>query len=619
MDISDAIKLRYPHPIARAYARVRAEHEPVARLLHCLSLVEVVARYVSLVGSSLYLASRAQGPNAALDRSLGHLRTPSFGTWCALGRQFVAWVQTSRPEVWSMDWTERRDDLPNLLAATKALSERDFQKASIAQFFEALPAFRNDLAHIRRDPVRAASLADLLLAAIEELLEQSADLKAHEMLFVERIGYLGPGTLQLDALRLVGAGAPEAFTRKAAPFDGLLPRRVFLQLSSDQSLVELFPLFHYDVSCARLYLLEGVDESRPRFTSPHEGDSGASYVADELKEGLVQRVSFLFDARSEPPGEFAPALRAIFDVAAADGVITRDEMAMLRATVARLGLVKESSQIDGLIESLISSAERPLRVEGAPTLEPVSQRTVARVLSPGEPAHQHGAGPISRRRPESAEAASGVLPLIEVEASMVANEEFPPLGQGVRYFKHQNLAFSYLTHMHRMAESHIKATRFSQRAIQDQSEYWSEVCRVAREPHVVYRRLTSLTTQVALDSLLSMLRELRDARSFYLGLTAEVADFEIVLRDGEECLVCFHKDDFIVYSALGFDVETPRGGALTMRMYEAMFDRMWGRTVAVIDFDREVANDDRLLEAAEQKLRATYERIAEANRILRGG
>jgi hypothetical protein len=127
-----------------------------------------------------------------------------------------------------------------------------------------------------------------------------------------------------------------------------------------------------------------------------------------------------------------------------------------------------------------------------------------------------------------------------------------------------------------------------------------------------------LTSDVALESVLSIVRELRDAKSFYLGVTGEVADFEIVLRDGEECLVCFHKDDFIIYSALGFDAETPKGGALALRMYEAMFDRMWSRACLLIDFERDVAGTDEGLRTTEERVRQTYQRICEARRLLQG-
>lgn len=612
MDISDAIKVRYPQPIARAYARVRAEREPVARLLHGLTLVEVITRFATLVGCSAYLLDRGQVANETIERSLSQLRAPSLGTWCSLGRMLVGWLHTSRPDIWSMDWSERRTDLPALREAVALMTAKEPTKVSVAQFLDAIPSFRNDIAHARRDPVLAAKAADLLLSATEELLACSAELAARELLFAERIGYIGPGTLQIEAVLLVGAGAPEAYALKVAPFDGLLPRRVFLALPGG-CLLELFPLFHYDTGSGRLYMLEGVEESRPRFTCPHEGDGDGPYVADELKEGLAERISFLFSAmRPRVHSEMMPALRAIFDVAAADGIITPDEMAMLRATIKRLGLAVDPADVERIIMEMIHSASRPLRLQDLKT--------------PSEPPAPSPSPPAPLDLPSSTEATCGpdrpssdfvwTLPLLE--ASMESNGQWPALGQGVRYFKHQNQAFAYLTHLHRVTESHVKATRFSQRAIQDQTDYWEEVCRVARAPGIAYRRLTSLTSDVALESVLSIVRELRDAKSFYLGVTGEVADFEIVLRDGEECLVCFHKDDFIIYSALGFDAETPKGGALALRMYEAMFDRMWSRACLLIDFERDVAGTDEGLRTTEERVRQTYQRICEARRLLQG-
>jgi hypothetical protein len=128
-----------------------------------------------------------------------------------------------------------------------------------------------------------------------------------------------------------------------------------------------------------------------------------------------------------------------------------------------------------------------------------------------------------------------------------------------------------------------------------------------------------LTSQTALESVRAQVKELADARSFLLALTGEIADFEIVLRDGEECLVCFHKDDFIVYSALGFDARTPGGGALTFRTYESMFDLMWSRALMTIDFERDVAGDPAKIAATLERIDAAYQRILEARRLLSPG
>ena len=607
VDIADTVKLRYPLPIARAYARVRSEHEPVARLLSSLGLVEITARYVSLIGIAAYLAMRKQAASPAIDKAVRLLRSPSLGVWSSLARQMAAWLRQARPDLWSVDWAERRADLPGIIAVVGALAEHPVAKASIAQFLEQVPAFRNDVAHLRRDPTGAARFADLLVGATEDLLRVTTPLVDLVLVHVERIEYLGPDRLRLNLLRLQGSGAAEAAKVATRPCEGLLPGRMYLLQGEQGTLLELFPFFHFDGSRDRVYLLEGIDGTRPRFSAPHEGESGELYVADELKEGLEERASWLFgteqSAASMPP--LGDAFKAIFDVAAADGVLTDDENQMLRATLVRLGAANDEREADAIIERMLEESPKNVRREGSRPSERVAVEPASSEVGRG-----------SASSPPRATSRDDVLSLLEVEDHMKGKDDFPPLGQGVRYFKHQNQAFAYLTRMHVEAESHMKATRYSQRAIQAQPEYWAEVVRVARDPHISYRRLTSLTSQAALDSVRAQVKELADARAFLLALTGEIADFEIVVRDGEECVICFHKDDFIVYSALGFDARTPGGGALTFRTYESMFDLMWSRALTVIDFERDVAGDAGKMAATLERIDATYQRILEARRLL---
>lgn len=605
MDISDIIKLRYPLPIARAYARVRSDHDPVARLLNCLGLVEIIARYVALIGAGAYLSSHEKSADAAIDKALRALRAPSLGVWSSLARQMASWMRTAKPDQWAIDWSERRADLTAINVLLGALADREVNKSSVAQFLERVPAFRNDVAHLRRDPSRSARFADLLVAATEEMLKVTTPLVDLALVFVERIDYLGPDRLRLNLLRLQGSGTAEASKVFAHPSSGLMPGRMYLMAGEQADLVELFPFFHYDPGRDVVYLLEGIDENRPRFSAPHEGDRGELYIADELKEGLEERAAWLMhmDPTSPPARSFGAAFNTIFEVAVADDVLTSDEMAILRTTLVSLGGATDETDATEKIEQLLAEFPRQIRRQDSQdATKPIVAKTEVKAAK--------------ETKVLSTSEREDVLALVEVEGQMTCESDFPPLGTGVRYLKHQNQAFAYLTRMHRMAESHMKATRFSQRAIQAQPDYWKEVVRVARDPHISYRRLTSLTSKSALDSIRDQVQELADARSFYLALTGEVVDFEVVVRDGEECLICFHKDDLILYSALGFDAKTPGGGALTFRTYETMFDQMWHRALTFIDFERDVAGDPEKVKATLERIEKTYQRIMEARRLL---
>ena len=178
---------------------------------------------------------------------------------------------------------------------------------------------------------------------------------------------------------------------------------------------------------------------------------------------------------------------------------------------------------------------------------------------------------------------------------------------GFVFCKNQADSFKRLTDLHYRATSHIKATRFSDRAIQDRSRYWQAVLDRSHDPEITYYRLTSIRSRVALASVLNIAEQMAGSGSFYLGLTRETHPFEIILRDGEEVVFCFHKGDFVVYASLAFDGEEDPPTQRIVTLYEEMFDRLWEAAPMAINFRQQVNGDPEKLKQVQDEIRAMFE------------
>ena len=181
-----------------------------------------------------------------------------------------------------------------------------------------------------------------------------------------------------------------------------------------------------------------------------------------------------------------------------------------------------------------------------------------------------------------------------------------PTDGGFEFCRNQALSFQRLTDLHYRATSHIKATRFSDRAIQDRSRYWQAVMDRAHDPEITYYRLTSIRSRASLESVLAMLDDLSQSSGFHLGLTTDAHPFEIILRDGEESVFCFHKSDFVVYASLAFDGEVDPTAQRIVALYESMFDELWNDCVLTINFRQEIGGDPDKIEAVRDRIRTKF-------------
>jgi serine/threonine protein kinase len=178
--------------------------------------------------------------------------------------------------------------------------------------------------------------------------------------------------------------------------------------------------------------------------------------------------------------------------------------------------------------------------------------------------------------------------------------------QGFRFCRNQVTSFQHLTDLHYRATGHIKATRFSDRAIQDRSRYWQAVMDRAHDPEITYYRLTSVRSPVALSSVLAMVDDLSSSTNFHLGLTRAEHPFELVMRDGEEAIFCFHKSDFVVFASLAFDGEADANAQRIVALYEHMYDELWAECAMHVNFRHEIGGDPARVGQVQERIRTEF-------------
>jgi len=226
---------------------------------------------------------------------------------------------------------------------------------------------------------------------------------------------------------------------------------------------------------------------------------------------------------------------------------------------------------------------------------------VASTLFAGRGDGPGGYGPVVRP--------SGISPVADAQrAALGASSlrERPASAAGFEFCRNQSDSFQRLTALHYRATSHIKATRFSDRAIQDRSHYWQAVVDRAHDPEITYYRLMSVQSRDSLHSVLSIVDQLKTARNFRLALTRSSHPFEIILRDGDEVVFCFHKGDFVVYAGLAFDGEENPGSQRVVALFESMFDEMWEAAEMHVNFRNEVGGDGVRAETVKREIRSCF-------------
>jgi hypothetical protein len=183
--------------------------------------------------------------------------------------------------------------------------------------------------------------------------------------------------------------------------------------------------------------------------------------------------------------------------------------------------------------------------------------------------------------------------ITEERLTAVISEQVAPLGN-VRFYPSEGETFRRLAGMTWRAQRVVKATRLSPGDITMATEgYWEEVKRKACDPSVFSIRIHSLAhpAKKPVRNVCRLIEELRDAQNFQLGIAFFENEFEIIMSDNKECIVCFHQLGQIIGNGLHFDSTLPKGKEIVDNFGET-FTGMQTRCHVLIDFDEWVNTKD---------------------------
>jgi hypothetical protein len=163
----------------------------------------------------------------------------------------------------------------------------------------------------------------------------------------------------------------------------------------------------------------------------------------------------------------------------------------------------------------------------------------------------------------------------------------------VRFYNSQDETFRRLADMTWRADRVVKATRFSPGDITQAGDYWQEIKGKACDPNVRSIRIHSLAhpTKRPVHNLSKLVEQLKEAKSFQLGIAFFENEFEIIIADDQECIVCFHQPGEIIGNGLHFDSTLPKGEGIVDKFVQTFGD-MRERCHVLVDFDEWVSTPD---------------------------
>ena len=160
-------------------------------------------------------------------------------------------------------------------------------------------------------------------------------------LYVRSIEKRGRGRFVVEYLQLTGTGRPPAMHRDV-PDPGILdPEVIYLWGDQGDAPLQMTPLLHFHPEHDAVCMLAGFPAGTPEYRSAERGD--LTHGPDKLMSEFEARASFLLGAPDSAATGTRPLaareayVRAVHQ-ALGDGVVTRDEWAMLRVLRTTLGL-----------------------------------------------------------------------------------------------------------------------------------------------------------------------------------------------------------------------------------------------------------------------------------------
>lgn len=161
------------------------------------------------------------------------------------------------------------------------------------------------------------------------------------------------------------------------------------------------------------------------------------------------------------------------------------------------------------------------------------------------------------------------------------------------FFSTKKEAFENLTIMTRQAKDKVLATRFSSADISVESEYWDEIRLRAMDQKIMSIRVHCIAhkSSSCIDGLCKIIQEFCGAKQFQLGITFCNNDFEMIIVDDKECVVCFHDLDMTIKNGFKVDDSLPSSASIVANFNDT-YRNIINNCYLIIDFGKFVHNQN---------------------------
>ncbi len=219
MEIKDAIRYRYPYPIALTYHNTGSTRETVGLHDQILRLFEVILKYLATIVISQYIQD--EGRDNRVNRALRGLTRPSLGQWNGFVREVLRYYDRSGqkdrlliPEMYEV-YFQKSKDRPALSGAYNTIQNfledrSDSQKTSISvrEFCDRMITYRNKTTgHGAVTIDHCRLMNEPLLIALEEMLIALSFLEEHRLVYVEDVR-LRRGKYSHEMMSFMGSVPP---------------------------------------------------------------------------------------------------------------------------------------------------------------------------------------------------------------------------------------------------------------------------------------------------------------------------------------------------------------------------------------------------------------------------
>jgi hypothetical protein len=153
--------------------------------------------------------------------------------------------------------------------------------------------------------------------------------------------------------------------------------------------------------------------------------------------------------------------------------------------------------------------------------------------------------------------------------------------------------FKMLCTMTRQAKEKVMSTRFSSGDISTESDYWCEVKHKAISPSVMCTRVHCLAhkSSKCIDGVCRIVNDFCGAKQFLLGITFQNNEFEMIITDDRECMICFHDLEMTIRNGFKVDASLPNSAGMVSNFGDT-YRRILNSCYVVIDFEKFVRNTD---------------------------